>query len=286
MQDEPTHEQGEARLVGADRVLAVLRELAGHPDGVELEEMATVVGGAKPTVHRALAALRRAGFAAQDGRGHYVLGDDFLRLAFAYHEAHPEHVRVLPALRDLATSFGETAHYAVLDGRSVVYRAKVDPPSGAAKLTSVVGGRNAAHSTGVGKVLLARQLPDDDAVRSWVLEGQLECRTKRTHVTAKELCAELRRVRDQGFAVDNGENEDGVICIAVPAYLASPNIPSGAVSVSALEYRTPLSTLVESITEIRSAVDAVGIRALPARREALPRARSTPTSQRSPDRSR
>ena len=79
------------RLVGADRVLAILAELARHAEGIGLEEMARVMASNKATVHRALAALRRAGFATQDGRGRYLLGDEFLRLAFAHHEARPEH---------------------------------------------------------------------------------------------------------------------------------------------------------------------------------------------------
>src|SRR6476660_2159968 len=139
-----------SRIVGSDRVLAVLRELACHPDGVRLEELTRVIGSPKPTVHRALRALRRAGLADQDARGHYVLGDEFLRMAFAHHEARPEHVRIRPVLDALARRFGETVHYAVLDGRDVVYRAKVDPPSGAVRLTSTVGGRNPTHATAVG----------------------------------------------------------------------------------------------------------------------------------------
>src|SRR3954468_10869575 len=147
-----------ARLVGSDRVLAVLKELARYPDGVGLEELTRVIGSPKPTVHRALRALRRAGLADQDTRGHYLLGDEFLRMAFAHHEARPEHIRVRPLLETLAGRFGETAHSAVLDGREVVYRAKVDPPTGAVRLTSTIGGRNPAHATAVGKLLLAYRL--------------------------------------------------------------------------------------------------------------------------------
>ena len=172
----PTRD-GDARLVGSDRVLAVLRALAQHPQGVSLDGLARAVDSPKPTVHRALMSLRRTGFAVLDGRGWYVLGDDFLQLAFAYHEARPEHVRVLPALERLANQFGETAHYAVLDGRSIVYRAKVDPPAGAVRLTSTIGGRNPAHCTAVGKLLLSYALPDDAAVESWVRSGELERRT-------------------------------------------------------------------------------------------------------------
>ena len=85
------------RLVGADRVLAVLAELATYGSGVSLEEITAAVGSPKPTVHRALGALRRAGFATQDGVGRYVLGDELLRLAFAHHEARPDHAQPLDA---------------------------------------------------------------------------------------------------------------------------------------------------------------------------------------------
>ena len=237
----------EPRVVGADRVLAVLVELAGHATGVSLEEMARAVGSPKPTVHRALAALRRVGFARLDGRGRYVLGDEFLRVAFAHHEARPDHVRILPALTALAARYGETAHYAVLDGDHVVYRAKVDPPAGGLRLTSTVGGRNLAHCTGVGKLLLALTLPDDEAVRAWVAGRTLPRRTARTLTTADELVPELTVIRERGWATDDQENEPGIGCLAVPAYLSSPSVPSGAVSVSALEYRTSLATLVDEL---------------------------------------
>ncbi|MFF4192864.1 IclR family transcriptional regulator [Nonomuraea sp. NPDC001831] len=245
---------GDAKLVGADRVLAVLAELARHPDGIGLEEMARAVSSPKPTAHRALAALRRAGLAVQNGHGRYVLGDEFLRMAFAHHEARPDHVRVTPMLKALCDRYGETVHYAVLEGTSVVYRSKLDPPSGAVRLTSVVGGRNPAHCTAVGKMLLAQTLTDEAAVRAWVGDRRLERPTERSIGTAEELHAELVRVREQGYAADDQENEPGVNCVAVPAYLTSPTVPSGAVSISGLAYRTPLSVLVEDVPAIRAVV--------------------------------
>lgn len=245
---------GEGRLVGSDRVLAVLKQLARYPDGVGLEELTRVIGSPKPTVHRALGALRRAGLADQDARGRYLLGDEFLRMAFAHHEARPEHVRLRPLLQTLAVRFGETAHYAVLDGREVVYRAKVDPPTGAVRLTSTVGGRNPAHATGVGKVLLAHELDTLDAVRRWIAGTPLERRTPQTLCTAEELHRALETTRQRGYAVDDQENETGVNCLALPVHATSPTSPSGAVSVSALTYRTPLRSLVDAVDEIRAAL--------------------------------
>lgn len=247
-----------SRIVGSDRVLAVLRELACHPDGVRLEELTRVIGSPKPTVHRALRALRRAGLADQDARGHYVLGDEFLRMAFAHHEARPEHVRIRPVLDALARRFGETVHYAVLDGRDVVYRAKVDPPSGAVRLTSTVGGRNPTHATAVGKLLLAHNVDSPQALTTWIGDAPLERRTPQTRCTAAELHTELEAVRRRGFAVDDQENEVGVNCLALPVFLASPTVPTGAVSISALTFRTPLAALVDSVEEIRRELGPLG----------------------------
>lgn len=254
MNDSGGGPQRAARPVGSDRVLAVLIELAKHPNGIGLDGMAQAVDSAKPTVHRALASLRRAGLAAQDGRGHYVLGDEFLRMAFAHHEARPDHVRIQPILERLAQQYGETVHYAVLDGRSVVYRAKVDPGAGAVKLTSTIGGRNPAHCTAVGKLLLSHVLPDLGAVRDWIGDQPLEARTPKTITTAAGLAAELNRIRTRGYGVDDQENEPGINCLALPAFMNSPNVPSGAISISAMSYRTPLKRLVADLPAIKEIV--------------------------------
>jgi DNA-binding IclR family transcriptional regulator len=246
-------------LVGASRVLGVLAELARHADGLSLEEMTRAMASPKPTVHRALASLCRFGFAARNGHGRYLLGDEFLRLAFAHHEARPDHLRIAPVLATLAERYGETSHYAVLDGDTVVYRAKVDPPHGALRLTSTVGGRNPLHSTGVGKMLLAHALPNDAAVVAWVGDRTLERRTERTLTTAGALAAELRTARADGYAVDNQENEPGIVCVAVPVFLTSPSRPSGAVSVSAPASRTTLRMLVAQVPTIRAIIDAPGV---------------------------
>jgi DNA-binding IclR family transcriptional regulator len=201
-------------------------------------------------VHRALASLTRAGLAAKASLGHYRPGDEFLRLAFAHHEARPDHVRVRSTLQELAERYGETAHYAVLDGAEVVYRSKVDPPTGALRLTSTVGGRNPVHCTAVGKSLLSWMLPDDDAAAAWARGRTLDKRTENTITNLDAFVLEIAETRARGYAVDREENEVGINCLAVPAFLTSPTHPSGAVSVSALTYRTPLQRLIDDVPSI------------------------------------
>ena len=244
----------ESRLVGADRVIAVLTELADHPLGVTLDELAGLLRSSKPTVHRALATLRRAGLADMAGRGVYVLGDEYLRLAFRNLDGRPETVRIQPLLEQLASQYAETAHYAVLSGKDIVYRAKMDPPQGAVRLTSVIGGRNPAHRTAVGKALLSSRLHDLGQVIDWFGDFPLEQKTPNTLVTPEALLAELIATRERGFAVDDQENEIGVNCVAIQIHLDGSQTPSGAVSVSAVTFRCPLERLVGAVPGIRETI--------------------------------
>lgn len=249
----PTDENDE-RLVGADRVIAVLTELAERPLGVTLDELAGILNSSKPTVHRALATLRRAGLADLAGRGVYVLGDEYLRLAFRNLDGRPDNVRIQPLLEELAQRYGETAHYAILSGTDVVYRAKMDPPQGAVRLTSVVGGRNPAYRTAVGKALLSRQLSTLAEVDEWFGEFPLERKTPNTLTTASALLAELTATRERGFGIDNQENEIGVNCVAIPIFLDGSPLAAGAISVSAVTFRCPLDTLVSAVPDIRGVI--------------------------------
>lgn len=262
------HTQGkpdvpEEKLVGADRVIAVLTELADHPLGVTLDELANALRSSKPTVHRALATLRRAGLADMTGRGVYILGDEYLRLAFRNLDGRPETARVQPLLEQLAVRFGETAHYAVLSGQDIVYRAKMDPPQGAVRLTSVIGGRNPAYRTGVGKVLLSRRLLDVTQIQGWFGSFPLEQKTPNTLTTAETMHKEFEATRQRGFGIDDQENEIGINCVAIPLFLDGSKTASGAVSVSAVSFRCPLERLVGAVPEIRAiAADHLGANAL------------------------
>lgn len=247
-------EDADERLVGSDRVLAVLTELAERTGGATLDELAQALNSSKSTVHRALVSLRRAGLATQVRRGEYLLGDEFLRLAFRFHAARPEWVRLEPALRELSVRYGETVHYAVLDGAEVIYRAKVDPPEGGVRLTSSIGGRNPAARTAVGKVLLAAVTSSETELRDRI-GGEVPARTPNTITSVSALWTELERTRERGYGVDDQENELGINCVAVPVRLDDALDPVGAVSVSSLAFRLPLDRLVKEVPAIRATID-------------------------------
>ena len=245
------------KIVGADRVLAVLIELGKYSTGISLEELTSIMGESKPTIHRALSTLQRAGLATKTERGSYLLGDEFVRIANKFQFARPEVVNLEPAMRRLATKFGETVHYAILDGIDVVYRAKIDAPEGPVKLSSVIGGRNPAYCTAVGKVLLGFEFSDYESFLEWTTRVRLKRNTDNTIISTKKLWENIVASHEQGFAIDDQENELGINCIAFPVFSGKSQRPIGAISISGLAFRTPISKLVGKRREILKIVQGI-----------------------------
>ncbi len=243
-------------LNGSDRVLAILNLLGSFPEGAGLNELARLLNSPRSSVHRALGALRRAGLVEQDRNSHYRLGYGLLKLAFSYYERLDEVGQVRHVLVSLAAEFGETTHYAILDRAEVVYLAKVHPPTSHYQMTSVIGGRNPAYCTGVGKALLAYSLTTRQAVADFVeqLDQPLVPHTANTILTVDVLHDELSTIRERGYAVDNEEHEEGINCLAIPFFLTSKSKPDGAISITAVARRLPLKKLEGSVGHIRDII--------------------------------
>jgi DNA-binding IclR family transcriptional regulator len=240
---------------GTERALVTLKELARYPDGATLDTLARDVGAPKSSVHRALAALVKTGLAVRPAPGRYTLGAEFVRLAYAHQEARSQPRLVQPCLQELAETYGETAHYAELQGREVVYLAKVSPRNINVQMTSVIGGRNPAYCTGVGKALLASRLERAEDPSAFLARlGPFEARTPKTLADADALAADLRTTSRRGYALDDEESEIGINCIAFPLFLGSPTAASGAISVAALRHRLDLEQLEPRAEEIRAII--------------------------------
>jgi IclR family acetate operon transcriptional repressor len=120
---------------------------------------------------------------------------------------------------------GETANLAVLEGDDVVYIAQVSSPH-TLRMFAEVGRHVPPHSTAVGKVLLAG-LPREEALAILGRAGLPE-RTPATITRLATFEAELDRVAEQGWAVDEEEQETGVRCVAVPVGPAAMSLSGPA----------------------------------------------------------
>jgi len=120
---------------------------------------------------------------------------------------------VSPLLQDLCQRTGMAGHLAVLDGREAFFLDKAGGRQAAA-IPTRLGGRLPAHSTAVGKAMLATL---ESSIVDAHLRERLPQLTARTIGERGELHRELNRVRRQGgVAVDAEESVGGLSCVAVP----------------------------------------------------------------------
>ncbi len=246
-------DSAESPVASVDRALRILALIGGASHGLSLDELAARLDIPKSSLHRILAALKFRQFVAQpETGGAYFLGSELLATAFRFHDMLDIRALIHPLLLRLTADLDETTHMAVLDGAEIVYQDKLEAAH-TIKLSSVIGGRNPAHATGVGKALLAWTYPTDEAIRAWAAQWEpLPRPTKRTVRSAAQLAAELAGVRDRGYALDIEENEVGVRCAAVPIFLGRA-VPAAAVSVTVLGARAEPRRLKELGEYLRGA---------------------------------
>ena len=232
-----------------DRAFALLEHMADAGGDVALSELAVRSGLPLPTIHRIVRTLVASGYVRQLPSRRYGLGPRLIGLGEAASRMLGEWAR--PQLAQLVDQAGETANLAMLDGDAVVYVAQV-PSRHSMRMFTEVGRRVPVHCTGVGKVLLA-QLPPAQVHAILTRAGML-AQTPHTITDPDRLARELDRVRHQGYAVDDAEQEVGVRCVAVA-------VPGGrsttALSVSGPETRVTWAVVERTVPLLQQAAAAL-----------------------------
>jgi len=194
-----------------ERAFGLLETMADHGGTMGLSQLAAESGLPLPTIHRLLRTLVDLGYLRQDSSRQYVLAPRLIRLGES--SGAMLSVWAKPHLDRLVAELGESANLAMLDGDEIVYVAQV-PSKHSMRMFTEVGRRVFVHCTGVGKAVLA-QLPDA-TVREIVRRVGMPAQTDHSITDPDALVAELDRIRERGWAEDDGEQEVGVHCFAVP----------------------------------------------------------------------
>jgi IclR family acetate operon transcriptional repressor len=226
-----------------ERAFELLEHLADAGGRLALTELAEVSGLPMPTIYRLMRTLVNGGYVRQEPSKRYALGPRLIHLGEIAGRLLGSWAQ--PSLAQLVDEVGETANMAILEGDEVVYVAQV-PSRHSMRMFTEVGRRVNPHCTGVGKALLA-QLPDPVA-REIVTRTGLPEFTPRTITDLDALLEELGTIRRRGYALDDGEQEIGVRCVAVPL-TGTPAL--AAISISGPQGRLPLSVVDDVVPIMR-----------------------------------
>ena len=200
----------------AAKAFAVLEYLADSACSKDLGVISADLQMNKSTTYRFLATLCSLGYIVQNPEnGRYALGPKIVWLASKYLEGIDLRAIARPFLETLVEKTRETVHLAILDNSEVVYIDKVDGMQ-PVKMASRIGGRMPAHSTGLGKALLAHL--DEFHWQEYIAKVGLKTYTPNTIHDPDEFIQHLRLIRERGYSIDNSENEAGIRCVAVPVF--------------------------------------------------------------------
>ena len=222
------------------KALDVLDMVAGAGRPVRFSELLADSVFPKATLYRFLQTLTNQGMLMLDpDRGTYTLGVRLVRLAHAAWAQSSLAPVARPYLDVLSAETAETIHLAQMDQGQVLY---VDKRNAArpVEMFAQAGKVGPAYCTGVGKAMLA-YLSDED-LQAAIDRQSFHRFTSSTYDTPAKLRAELRLIRERGYAFDREEHEPGIICIAVPILTRAGRV-IGALSVTSTTQRTNLAAL-------------------------------------------
>ena len=211
------------------RLFQIIEYLAKSKDWVSLRIMSRDLHISAAAVYRMLTSLEEIGYVRQ----HPEDSKYQLTLKIAWISAQVlDNIQLRsvahPFMTELATLTNETTHLAVLQDTEFVYIDKVDH-SQSIRMRSRIGQRGKLICTAVGKSILAFLPPDElERVLSHL---KFEANTPNTITDVTKFREHLCLVREQGYAVDDEENEVGIRCLGAPIFDHMGEL-AGAMSIS------------------------------------------------------
>jgi DNA-binding IclR family transcriptional regulator len=206
----------ESPSVAVERALAMLEAVAQESEGLSNAEISRKLQMPKSSASYILRTLEKQGYLNRNPEtGKYRVGLKVLSLSRGALSGIDVREVALPIMRHLMEKTNLTCHLAILDGTDAVYIEKVEP-QGFIRMDTWVGRRMRVHATSVGKALVA-YIPEE-RLEQILAERGMEKRTPKTITTLPRLLKDLQKIREQGYAVDDEENNIGARCVGAPVF--------------------------------------------------------------------
>lgn len=213
--------------------LLTLEREAGET-GLSLTSVAEKMSMSKSSMFALLQTLAAYGFVStenREGPNRYRLGLGLVRLG--EHAADQTSVAMVcrPELESLTATTRLTARAAVLSDGWAVAVARVDSPD-AIRLDLRLGEREWPHRSGLGKALMSALTNEE--VRLHLTKIGMPASTDSTITNIDDYLSDLAVSRERGYAIDDEEDAEGIICISAPVVTESGR-PFAAISVTGVK---------------------------------------------------
>jgi len=212
--DDDADDRQRVGIQSLGRAFGILEAVARHRDGIGLADLSRLVGLHNSTTFHLAKTMVALGYIRQERDSkRYRIGRPLFALAASALDEIEMVNLATPVLEDLARQTGESSHFAVRMGDTIVVIARTSGP-GAFQLADRVGVVRPAHCTALGKAILASLQPDQ-LLRLLKRTG-LKPSTEKSITETAVLLREIDEIRRTGVAYDDGEFNVEVRCLAVP----------------------------------------------------------------------
>ena len=204
--------EDEKQVSAVQRTISILEALS-KAEGLNLETLAKETRLPKATLLRFLSSLISLGYIFRDSGDLYHLT---LRM-FSIGSRSLSHMDLVtmakPYAKKLANELGETVHMGILQDDLAVYVLKEESIY-TLRMYSQVGKAIPLYCTGIGKIFLS-EMTEEELV-GYLSTHQLKPFTPKSIRTEEAMRAELKAIRERGWAMDDEEHEMNIKCIAAP----------------------------------------------------------------------
>ena len=197
------------------KAMKLLDILAASSTPLTLAEISAQTGWPKSTVHGLLSTMRETSVVAQDVEGRYMLGIRLFEYGCTLSSSWTIIETAKPFIQHISYHTGEAVFLSILDRGEVITLDRADNRTGL-QTSAEMGCRLPVHCTSQGKLFLA-YMSEEERVD---LLGRTDlCEyTRHTLTTRDALYKEFQKIREQGYAIENGEYKAGLRSVAAPIF--------------------------------------------------------------------
>lgn len=198
-----------------DRIFDIFELIANAEQPMSLTELVEKSEMSKTTVYRLLQTMCNRGYVQKSRNSRYSLGPKFMELASSHINHLELQTEAKPYLATLYSELNLTVNLATLDGDQIIYIEKMDLyPS--KKTNANVGYKTPAYCSSIGKCLMS--CLSGEELDKILFECKFQKFTENTIVNIYEFKKQLKEVRKQGWAMDDGEHMLGHRCVGAPIF--------------------------------------------------------------------
>ncbi len=229
-------------------------ELLSENEFLTVAQVARLMNINRASSHRFLSTLKELGYADKDDNTRYYLTSKVIELGMKVLDRFEIRKIARPFLQELSNQFNETINLGYFNGEAVLTIDKIDSTE-RLRMDAGIGGGEPAYCTSLGKAILA-YLPDRQ-LDEYLQATELIPFTPNTVVSKDKLMEELKRIRENGYAIDDEELSIGLRCVGAPLFdhdsqarhaisLSGPSIRMGSKKIE--EMQRELKKICESLS--------------------------------------